>query len=712
MTAPDQPSSAFGRLGQWSLGLPAALIPLVAILVYLPSLRFGFVGWDDTRYITESPLMTQPGGLARIWTTGEADQYYPLTYTMFWIEYAGWRDRPVGYHAVNIVLHSVNSLVLLVLLRRLGLSRWTACAATLLFVVHPVQVMSVAWIAERKNLLSCLFTLGALYAWTRFRQGASDTQRGFATGASPRPGRAAWYAASLIAFTAALLSKTASLTLPVALVALDRCAWRVPWRTSLRAVALFLVPAMGAALVTVVFEREFISPLPGIGTRALGAAAAVWFYVFQLLAPIRLLPIYPQWNLSASLVAWWLPALALALTGVAGWHWRRHLSGVIGCGLVHFLVFLFPVLGLISYGNLALTFVSDHYLYLPSIGLFIIIAHLLHRVYVVAPRKRVWLTGVGSAILLGASAVTLAYMPVFKDAQTMWGRVVEGNPACPAAHGGLGRVDEHRGNWSQALEHYRRAAELAPYVEALIDVARALRHLGRLDEAEQVLLRARVSYPQSPDLLAESARVAQRARRFEEAEAWFGQALALDQNHATLHLEMGAFYLGLSRRPEAERHFRVGVGLQPGNAKAYLGLATSLRGQQRFLEAVETLRTGLRAVPQDIAMLNFLARVLATATDDAARNGAQAVALAQEADRLTHSDNYEVLDTLAAAYAEAGRWAEAAATVAQAIERAEAAGDQAFANALRQREAGYRNHEPLRETATTVYRSPGPAAVP
>jgi tetratricopeptide (TPR) repeat protein len=690
MPAHAAPMGSFGVPCEWHFGVPGLIVALAAIMLYVPTVRYGFVGWDDTRYIVENPLMTRPGGFFALWTSGEPDQYYPLTFSLYWIEHRLWDGWAGGYHATNVVLHAANALLLLGLLRRWGLGRGPACFVSLAFVVHPVQVMSVAWVAERKNLLSCLFTLAALLYWTRYRQ-----ER-----------RTLWYAASFLAFLFALLSKTAVLTLPIVLLALDRLAWRIPWRTSLRAVALFTVPIAAAAAVTVQFEREFLGPMPDGYARLPAAPAAVWFYAKQLVVPLPLMPIHPMWSPSIRSVAWWLPAISLVATMAVFWRFRTRIAGEILFGSIHFLAFLIPILGFVSYGNLALTFVSDHYLYLPSIGFFLVVAVGLARLGENIPAVSAWVTAGSPALLLAAFAASWGYMPVFTDGESLWGRTLATNPTCPAAHAGLGRVFEHRGDWATALSHYQRSAQQGLYDEAPLDVARALRHLNRWEEAEAVLLLAHQRSPRSTALLVELARMAQRTKRFEESIRHYETALAAEPNDAMLHQELGTLYLGLLRRSDAERHFAEAVRLEPRQARAWLGWATSLRGQERFAEALRRLDEALRATPENVPLLNLAARILATAPDASVRDGARAVQLARRAEQETQSRNHEVLDTLAAAYAESGRWAEAEETAERAVQRAEAAGERLFADAIRARQELYRRREALREITTWVPQEP------
>ena len=179
------------------------MLVLLIFLAYYPALRGGFI-WDDDAYVTENPLLTAPDGLKRIWFSLDSpSQYFPLTYTTFRLERSFWGLNPAGYHLVNILLHAVNALLVWRLLRRLSVpGAWLAAA---LFALHPVQVESVAWITERKNVLSLFFFLLALLAWIEF------------AGDRPRPAWR-WYGLTLIFYGLALCAKTTACTLPAALL--------------------------------------------------------------------------------------------------------------------------------------------------------------------------------------------------------------------------------------------------------------------------------------------------------------------------------------------------------------------------------------------------------------------------------------------------------------------------------------------------------------
>ena len=675
----------------WDIRLPTVIIGVLALLVFAGALGNGWVGWDDEAYITTSGLMTEPGGLMRIWASTEPEQYYPVTFSTFWIEYQLWGRNPLGYHATNIVLHAVNTCLLLFMLRAIGVSRWTACVVALFFAVHPLQVMSVAWVAQRKNLLSCCFCLIAYLAWVRFR----------------RQGKEAWYFGSLAAFAAGLLSKTAVLTFPLALAALDWCQLKKPPRSTVWRVIPMLALSAAAVFLTTVFEQGFLAEEPTAApepaARPLIAAAGILFYVGKLLWPANLLPIYPRWDVTMASPAWWIPILLFAAALIGVWRWRRTLRGTTLFGLVHFVVFLLPMLGLVAYANLALTYVSDHYVYVACIGFFLVVAGGLEQACVRSVPLRKWATGMVGVVVLAACITGIRHVSVFNDARSMWMRTLEGNPDSYTAHAGLGQFFSRQKSWGEAVAHYRRAVELRPDAHPVrLALGQAQMESGDFAAAELTFQQVTDSQPELAEPVLGLAFIAERRGRIPAAIELYERALEIDPDNGELHVRLGKAYLGLSEQAEAARHFQVAIDLNPDDPWAYLGLATCRRGQGRAIEAVGTLEEGLRVAPENVSLLNLLARILATAPDDKVRNGERAVALAQRACDAMNYEGCLTLDTLAAAYAEVGDFDRAVTTAERAAALAESHGYTHTAGAIRETAARYESGEPLREIATNL----------
>jgi hypothetical protein len=284
------------RLAPWLLG--ACLVAAV-VTAYQPAMRAGFV-WDDEVYSTDNPDVKLPGRFAQLWTGEQATvhQYYPLTTSSFWLEYRLWGASPHGYHVTNILLHTLGSLLVWLLLRRMGIPG--AWLAALLFALHPVGAATVSWIAERKNVLSLVLGLLFLLSYLRFE--ASRRRR--------------WYAAALAFFTAALLSKTAVAPLPLVL---PLWTW---WkrgrivRRDLLLVAPFLAVAACLALVTIHFEsaltRQSNLVIPPLSRLAL-VGRTTWFYLGKAVLPANLTVIYNRWPVDSRDPLAFAPLLALGV---------------------------------------------------------------------------------------------------------------------------------------------------------------------------------------------------------------------------------------------------------------------------------------------------------------------------------------------------------------------------------------------------------------
>ena len=332
------------RMNRSTVWLSGAVLVVLVWAVY----AFAFPGMfhlDDWEYITHNPLIIGPHGLWSIWFSTQSKDYYPLTYSVFWLEYRLWGQAAAGYLAVNIALHSLNVVLLWQLLRRLKLNG--AWLAALLFGVHPLNVVAVAWLSELKSLLAMALSLLVVFAALRFE----ETQR------------RRWYLAALGLFALALLSKSAVVTLPVALLLL--AVWRHGlWRLAefIRAIPFFAL-AVVFGLITIWFQSHHV--LEGGSLRQLtllqragDAACALWFYLGKAFCPVNLMLIYPHW-VDPQPVFW--QALAVAGWGlVAVLLWRLRQFGIL-VALGIYAVMLLPVLGFIDQGFYAFSLVSDHW---------------------------------------------------------------------------------------------------------------------------------------------------------------------------------------------------------------------------------------------------------------------------------------------------------------------------------------------------------------
>ena len=350
---------------------------LLVVVCYLPAMLWGGFVWDDNVFIKVNPVR-EVSGLWQIWFSPSAIEgeyhYWPLVYTTFWLEHKLWGYAPAGYHVVNVLLHLANTLLLWHILRRLAVpGTWVVAAV---FAVHPLHVESVAWVIERKDVLSGLFYLAAALMWMRFVE-------------QPNPRRYAW---SLALYAAALLSKSIVVTLPVVLL-----LW--PWWKQGRVTSsdlLRLVPFFVVGLVITVGDLSFYrsgeaEPFDySLAERMLIAARALWFYAGKLLWPSELAVIYPRWDIRvADPLAWGYLVAAVALV-VGLWHFRHQLGRGPLAGALFFAVTLSPVLGFVDYQYMKYAFVADRFQYLAGIGVMAVVIGAV--TYVVRRLSGWWLS--------------------------------------------------------------------------------------------------------------------------------------------------------------------------------------------------------------------------------------------------------------------------------------------------------------------------------
>lgn len=458
------------------------LLAIITFWAYAPALRGEFL-WDDALLVKANTALRDAEGLRTIWLSpGATPQYYPIVHTSFWIEYHLWRLDTFGFHVVNVALHLVNALLAGVLLRRLGVRG--APFAAMIFALHPFHAETVAWISERKNLLSGLFFLGALLAAARaFDLAPRDEESGVE---SRRPIEKRSYAVAMLLFACALLSKTVTCTLPAALAVLiwwrrGRIA-RAEWLALLPMVAL----GAGAGALAVWVEHEDVGAKGAewsfsAAERVLIAARAVVFYASKLALPTRLAFIYPRWEVDAADVRAYGYAAGVALVTAAAWAARARAGRGPLAAWLCFLIVLSPALGFVNFYPMRYTFVADHFQYLASLAGIAAGSALVARA---AARAR-WAGALGIAalaIVLGVATRGEARKYASQDA--LWRDTVAKSPTSALAQNNFGRVAFARGRLAEAREAFAAAARLDPRSpEAFFNWGSVLAAEGAIDEA-------------------------------------------------------------------------------------------------------------------------------------------------------------------------------------------------------------------------------------
>ena len=597
------PSAVFSQPERRPWLASALLLVGLTAGAYIPAMNGGFV-WDDDDYVQDNLTLRSLAGLGQIWfQPGATRQYYPLVHTTYWLEYRAWGLNPTGYHVVNVIMHALSAVLVWRLLIRLRVpGAWAAAA---LFALHPVHVESVAWITERKNVLSGAFYLSAAWAYLRYAEARS-----------PR-----LYWAALCLFAAALLSKTVTCTLPPALLLVLWWKGQTPIRRTAIALVPFFTLAVAMSGVTVWMERHSVGAWGpawdlSLVERGLIAGRALWFYAAKLLVPLDLAFIYPRWKIDATASWQYLYPVGALGVGVLLWALRERWGRGVLTGVLFFAGTLTPALGFFNFYPMLYSFVADHFQYLASLGLLALAAAGGHRIWTRLGRPA---TGpVALALVLAlCGLLTWRQGGVYADLETLWRETLKKNAGAWIAHNNLANILKERGQLDQAIGHYRQALLLKPG-SAQIHLNLADAHQAR-SESAAAMRHYRRALKAAPDrvetyLKLGNALLGQNA--VAEAIDHYRRALQLAPDLALVHSNLGAALAIQRQFAEAIDHYRRALQLKPDFAEAHnnLGRLLALRGQ--FAEAIYHYRRALQLKPTyRQARSNFAAALQAVGAD-------------------------------------------------------------------------------------------------
>lgn len=491
--------------------LPAFAIVGLTFLVYLPVLRGGFV-WDDMS-ITSNDLLRTPAGLAKLWLSPTAntldEHYWPLTYSVFWLEYQLWGLRPGLFHAVNIAFHAANCILIWLLARKMAIpGGWFAA---ILFAVHPIHVESVAWIIELKDVLSTFLALWAFWFYLDYLEFR----------------RTYFYLAAVAAFAFGMLAKSMVVTLPALMLVYHWWHEGRIRKGSVLQVAPFAAIGLGIALVDAQLVRAWgiidwgLTPFE----KAAVAVRALGFYTLKILMPWPQMAIYPRWE-----VTQWLPfglsLSALALVLFAGWAMtRRGHRGPIAA-MFFFVIALLPVVGLIPFGYQRFSFVADRYVYLPSIAPILALGAL-------ASWQRARVPAI--VVLTVFGILTVQHSALYGNAEDLWRSNIRLNWNAWEAHHQLGCILCEKGQYESGIASFNVTLRQYPgSAMAHNNLGNALLHVNRR----------------------------------EEAGAEFRKALELSPNYAQAENGLGLYLAQTGKTAEARQHFERAAALKPGYSDA------------------------------------------------------------------------------------------------------------------------------------------------
>lgn len=649
--AASYPTETGGR--RWAV---IAALFFGTVLLFARAVGHDFVNYDDPDYVTANEYVRAGvtiAGLKWAFFSGDISYWHPLTWVSHMVDWQLYGNRAAGHHATSVAWHALAAVMAFLALRRLTGAFWTSAACAALFAWHPLRVESVAWVAERKDVLGGFFWMTALWAYAGYAEQRRQGRRG------------AWeYAGALAAFAGGLMSKPMLVTLPCVLLLLD--FWPVrraggdgatkmdaaAWGKLVLEKVPFFVLSAAVSWITVVAQKQVgtLSTVLTLGERLSNAAVAVVRYGAKFFVPVDLAVLYPhpgQWP--AEKVGFAVMCIA-AVSALAVWQWRRRPWIVFGW--LWFLGTLVPVSGIVQVGIQSM---ADRYTYVPMLGAQIALLWTLREwVGPAAWRTAAW---VGLAVLAGCAVRTFGQIGVWRNSFTLFdqaiavternylahnnrgtwlfdaGRVDEAiadyrkslaiNPRYEEAANNLGHALAQQGKTAEAIEHYRAALRLKPeLVEAHNNLGNALSDLGQIDEAITHYEFALARRPDHADALNNYGVALAMKGRMPEAIARIERALQLAPDKISAHCNLGNVCAMMGKHEEAVAHYRRALALNPNDARTHNNVGNVLAQQGKLTEAVASYEQAIRleAVnPEAHANLGFaLARL--ERRDDAARH--------------------------------------------------------------------------------------------
>ena len=767
------------------------VLVLAVVAVFGQTAHHEFIDYDDDEYVYNNPVVAQgltSKGIVWAFTGVHANNWHPLTWLSHMLDCQLYGLYPGGHHLTNVLLHTATVIALFLVLRRMTGALWRSAFVAAVFAIHPLRVESVAWVAERKDVLSGLFFMLTIGAYARYAR---------------RPSSVARYGLVMLLFALGLICKPMLVTLPAVLLCLDY--WPLQRVESAGKLVMEKLPllALSAAscVVTLLAQTRAIQPAASVSLplRLGNALATCLVYLGQMVWPARLAVFYPYPH--NGLPAWEVRLAGTLLAGLSAIAWGlRQKQPWLLAGWLWYLVMLLPVLGFIQVGEQAH---ADRYTYLPQIGIYVAVTWLVAEWRVRWLQQgplRLALGGLMAGVLAVLMFCAWQQTAYWKNSETLWnrtlactadnelalcnlgtalfekgrtdeaiahyqqalqinpnylepqfclantllqkGKVDEAihhfmyalriNPDYAPAHNGLGsallrkgRVEEAAGHFQKALQispedtqadynlgtillkkgkvddaiaHYQHALQNNPdYAQAHYNLGNILLEKGRVDEAITHYQRALQINPDYSEADVNLGNILLQKGRTDEAIFHYEHALQIDPDCAPAHVNLGGILLQRGRVDEAIVHFQKALQIKPGFAEAHHSLGNALGQKGKVAEAITQFQQALQLEPDDPEVQNSLAWLFATCPEASLRNGDKAVQLAQRANELAGGKNPIVLHTLAAAFAEAGRFSDALRSEQKAIELARAAGRQdmvgQFNGGLKRYEAGLPLHQ-------------------
>lgn len=656
-----------GLNNRWAILGVCVFLAAISWVVFGRTRHYGFVNFDDDDYVYGNPEVARGltwRGIAWAFTHIHSNNWHPLTWISHMLDCQLYGLNPAGPHLTNVLLHTVSAILLYLVLRRMTGFQWRSAFVAAVFAVHPLRVESVAWVSERKDVLSGFFFMLTVAAYVRYAR---------------RPFSLVRYGLVWLLFALGLMCKPMLMSVPLVLLLLDY--W--PLNRSAMATAgtqldrhdqvrrqtagwlvLEKLPLFGLAvasgLITLFAQSKAIDPFPNMSLPLCveNALIACVAYLGQMFWPAGLVVLYPfsAGNVGISGVVLSLTLLAAISVGAI---LLRHRHPYCLTGWFWYLVMLAPVIGILQVGSQAR---ADRYTYLPQIGLYILLTWMAAELSA-SWRIRRWVRG-GSALAILAALITCARVQTayWHDSRTLWNRALACTSDNSIAHNNLGNMLFQERAVDEAIAEFRKALEINPdYVQAHNNLGTALFLTGNTDEAMVQLQKA----------------------------------LQLKPDYAPARVNLANLLMKQGNLDGAITQYQRALQIEPEIPEACFNLGNALCLKGNLDGGIAQYRRALAINPDDADVQNNLAWVLVSFPQAAPRHGQEAVNLSERANQLTGNANPIMLRTLAAAYAEVGRFQEAVATAQRAAQLAEAQSDPALADKIRSDLKLYQAGKPL-----------------
>lgn len=596
-------------------------------LVFGQTLHYQFVNYDDDPYLLKNSQVARGltiEGIVWAFTHVYASNWHPLTWVSHMLDCQFYGLNPSGHHLTNVLLHATTAILLFLVLRQMTGTLWRSAFVAALFAIHPLRVESVAWVAERKDILCGLFFMLTVGAYVRYARAPWSPLR---------------YGLVVLLFALGLMCKPMLVTMPFVLLLLDYWPlnrFALPGQTgqrpqSPRRLVLEKLPLLGLGLascvITLFAQKDAMAPVTGLPLllRLSNAAISYTDYLRQMFWPTDLAVLYPLEEARLSTLNTVTSIALLAGISVIVFVLRRRRYLVTGW--LWYLVMLGPVIGILQVGVQAR---ADRYTYLPQIGLYLLLTWGTADLCARSRYRSVFLTSLASIILIPLIFSARAQTTYWQDGETLWLHALTCTHDNTIAQGNLALAYYAKGKTHEALLHYEKALQLEP-------------------------------------------------------------------NQASVHSGLGASYLEIGQVNESLAHLQRALEIDPNFADAHYNLGNTYLQMGRARDAISHYQKALEINPNDLQALNNMAWILATSPDALARDGAKAVELAERADVLAGDREPVHGATLAAAYAEAGRFADAVKTGQRALLLATAQGNTARADSIRAQVERYQSGAAFRD---------------